>query len=167
MNTTHERPWISISLIAVALFLAQSACNGAIPTGGDTSYLTPIPEETVWAYEHQGSIEGKMEAVIIAQRELYTTRLDFTGLPRAIYVEEMSYRGAMQMVGDSAEENLGDKRVWLVVFEGEYQVVPPGEDPTPGAEDRGCAFAILSAAGEHALGLARMGTVSCESFQPE
>jgi hypothetical protein len=167
MKTDPKRVWIFVTLVAVILLIAQGGCNAVFQTGEDTSYLTPIPEETLWAYENGETIDSKLEAVILALRDLYTTRIHFAGPPRAIFVEKTSYGDAMQRVEKSAEQNLVDKQVWLVVFQGEYQIVPPGENPTPKANAEGCAFAIVSAAGGQFPSLGRIGTVSCESFQPE
>jgi len=124
-------------------------CSGEI--GGlfseDTTYLTPIPEATLAAHRVEMPITNKLEAVIAAQVFLRTTRLDYQELPKVCSVEKLRLAEAYQAVNrtDIYDDRPDDTRVWLVILEGEWTIIPPdpGHDFTPAPPARGCAYVIL------------------------
>lgn len=113
---------LSCLLIAAGL----SGCsNGFIPptAAADSLYLTPIPEETLAAFREGTPIESKLQAVIAARVYLSSTRLQSAATPEVI--------SAVQEEPD----------VWRVLFEGDWQVVPPGPDPvTALPPTHGCVY---------------------------
>ncbi|HSB67552.1 MAG TPA: hypothetical protein VLD65_13325 [Anaerolineales bacterium] len=142
---------LMIFVIVSSLIPFFLGCSGrpspSTPTE-ESLYLTPIPQSTLDSFVMTPPITSKMQAVIIARRELSTTRLEFTAPPGVISVEEMSLADAIRVTGfpsSSTNDLIGDTRAWLVVFEGDYRIVPP--DPmhtyTPEPAGHGCAAVIV------------------------
>ena len=141
------------SIVLLITFL--SACSGSqlssTPTE-DTRYLTPIPQATLDAFiaTLTAPITTKMQAVIAARRELLATRLEFSNPPSVLFVEEMKLVDALQRAGQSDKINSPGKpsntKVWLVIFIGDVQIIPP--DPmhtlTPAPPSTGCATVIIN-----------------------
>ncbi len=124
----------------------------------DSLYLTPVPESTLFAIQVTPPVTTKLEAVILARKELATTRLVFTGEPIVVRVEEMNYDKALQQVSqDGAESSSGlssDSIVWLVTFEGEIQVIfDPLRTITPESPAHRCAFVIINASNGQSTGV--------------
>lgn len=118
----------------------------------DTLYLTPIPQSTLLAYSLQITppISTKLQAVILARRQLMTTRLVFTGEPVVVSAEEMSLDEALQQIGETGGTSYIDKpgnsKIWLVTFEGEIQIIfDPLHTTTPNPPAHRCAYVIVDA----------------------
>jgi hypothetical protein len=118
----------------------------------DTAYLTPIPRETLDAYQWDTPVRNKMDAVIAARLSLDTTRLEYTEEPKVVLAEEMRFDDARRRVAQpgflnviNTEEIPGDANVWLVLFEGDWQMTgPPPEEPvTPEPPSHGCVYIII------------------------
>ena len=107
-----------------------------------------------------------MQAVIAARRYLGTTRLEFSTPPNIVSVEEMNLTNANRRAGfpgAAVNDVPGDTKVWLVIFEGDYRIVPP--DPmhtlTPNPPGHGCSAVIILAN----IGLpSGIGTLGCPSL---
>jgi hypothetical protein len=119
----------------------------------DLTYLTPIPLDTLQAYHEGIPLDTKLQAVIAARAELSTTRLNFSDAPKVISVERMKLDEAYQRLDQTSrtysEGRTGDTLVWLVIFTGKYQIIPP--DPwqtvTPGPPGSGCIRIIIDEKG--------------------
>jgi hypothetical protein len=156
-----------VLLVLVALFLSFG-CSGRSQenvTTEDTTYLTPVPQATLDAFRQGIPVESKLEAVIAARAALATTRLIFSDEPRVISVAELSLENVGAHLGGSASAangKPGDTNVWLVMFEGNWQVVPP--DPartvTPPPPTLGCVYAVIYAADGASSDI---GTMDCDS----
>jgi hypothetical protein len=133
----------------VLAFLWGCSGSGSNPSMEDTSYLTPIPESTLSAYRSEMPITNKLEAVIAAQMFMRTTRLEYEETPRVVSVDELTLDEAQRRVRDPEsgnyyfEDRPGDTKVWLVVLEGNYRIIPPVPDYTPEPFGRGCAYVII------------------------
>ena len=159
MLKLHEINWIirkaeSVGLIVTALILIMgcSPFSGQGAATEDTAYLTPIPKETLQAYQFDTPVRSKMDAVIAARLSLDTTRLSYTDEPKVVLAEEMSFEDARRRVAQpgflnviNTEEIPGDTQVWLVLFEGNWQMTGPApEEPiTPEPPTHGCVYIII------------------------
>jgi hypothetical protein len=118
-------------------------------TTEDITYLTPIPESTLAAYDWQAPIENKLQAVVAGLAKLGTTRLQYASTPKVISVEKISleeaHRRTDQIGVIENEIRPAAMLVWLVVFEGEYQIIPPDPEHTitPPSPAHGCSFVIM------------------------
>ena len=137
----------------------------------DAAYLTQIPRETLQAYQFGSPIEDKMEAVIIAWLSLDTTRLSYTETPKVISAEAVRFEdarswvaqpGIFHMIGNT-EDIPGDTKVWLVLFEGDWQISGPPADPehpiTPEPGLHGCVYVII--VDPNYLERTQIGTTRC------
>ena len=128
-----------IVLIGI-IFAFSSTLNSTIE---DNTYLTPIPYETISAYIEEYPIDNKLEAVIIAQRYFLTgSRKEFTqGFPKVKSVERMKLSDAMKLLRDT-DARPKNTEVWLVVFEGQWQILPPmSKDLMP--LETGCIYIVF------------------------
>ena len=127
-------------------------------------FNSPIPEATLQAYRFGGPIQDARTAIIAAHVSLLSTRLRYAQVPQVKSVEQMRLTDARKRVeqpgGYSHEDRPGDTSVWLVMFEGEWQVVPPGHDLTPQPLTHGCVFVMLNASDG---GRGEVGGVQCTS----
>ena len=121
-----------------------------LPTD-DTTYLTPVPEETLFAYRVEPPISDKLEAVMAARLSLQASRLHFSLIPVVVSVEALKLEDARQRVEQSGithyEGRPGDTKVWLIIFEGELQLIPPDPEHTytPRPPQHGCIYVIVDA----------------------
>ena len=74
-------------VIAAILLMGCSTFTGQGAETEDTAYLTPIPRETLQAYQWDTPIRNKMDAVIVARLSLDTTRLSYTEEPKVVLAE--------------------------------------------------------------------------------
>src|SRR3990170_8940299 len=95
-----------------------------------------------------------MDAVILARLSLDTTRLSFTEEPKVVLAEKMRLEDARKHIVqpgviNTYEDTSGDAKVWLVLFEGEWQITgPPPEHPvTPEPASHGCVYVIIDVTG--------------------
>jgi hypothetical protein len=152
----NVRKWNSAStapiVVATILFIGCSASTGQGTTTEDTAHLTPIPKETLHAYQFGSPIDDRSEAVTVAWLSLDTTRLSYTETPKVLLAEEARFEDARRQVAQtpffrmtSAEEIPGDTKVWLVLFEGDWQLTgPPPEDTvTLEPPSHACVYVII------------------------
>lgn len=177
MLTLQKMNWIlwktvSIVLIVIAAtsLMGCSIFAGQAAATEDTAYLTPISRETLEAYQWDTPVRNKMEAVIASRRNLDTAiYMFYTEEPTVVSVEEMRREDALKRVAQPSVINIyearsGDMNVWLVIFEGEWQmIVPPAaEHPvaTPEPPSRGCVYVIIDANDSRH---SEIGTTKCSS----
>ncbi len=136
----------SILLLSLVVFIvaAVAVSSKLISPIEDDNYLTPIPYETIWAYKEKYPIDSKQEALIVAYRSIFSTRLIFTqGDPKVVSVEKMKLSDTVKFIGNS-DERPGDIVVWLVVFKGTWQIVPPDPGDLLPLET-GCIYVVFDA----------------------
>lgn len=133
---------VLISLGIVILLTSCSHLQNTSIAAEETLYLTPIPDETLAAYQEGTPITSKLQAVIAARAYLGITRLRSTTEPKVISV---------------VEEH---PKVWKIVFEGEWLVIPPDPDHsfTPPAPEFGCVYVIIDGTDQVRT---EIGTISC------
>jgi hypothetical protein len=130
----------------------------------DPTYLTPIPESTLAAFDWEVPIENKLQAAIAGLANLGTSRLHYVETPRVVLVDKLKPEEAHQRTAQHGVLNTDsipeDRRVWLVVFEGDYQIIPP--DPvdtfTPRPPIHGCSFVIMD---PNDSSWSEIGTMDC------
>jgi len=163
--------WKTVSIVPILttaiLLLGCSTSAGQGSPTEDTAYLTPIPKETLQAYQWDTPVRNKMDAVILARLSLDTTRLSYTAEPKVVLAEEMRFEDARRRVAqrgviNTFEERSGDAKVWLVLFEGDWQISGPPPDPenpiTPEPPSHGCVYVIIDQDGSSH---GEIGTTEC------
>jgi hypothetical protein len=150
-----ENKFFQITLIVLISLIFLVSCSISTPTPSmgaseDNAYLTPVLESTLSAYREKWPITTKLDAVINASEYIYSTRMTFTqGPPKVIFTEEMTLVEAKRIVPKnpglvySHEDRPDDTKVWLVIFEGSWQIYPPDGDLLP--LESGCIYAIIDA----------------------
>ncbi len=93
-------------------------------------------------------IRDPIQAVNLAQVLLTSTRLKATQTPRLVSVEKMTRgEGVRRIAGSLDPGESPDAPVWLVILQGEWQVIPP--DPshtiTPAPPSSGCVYVLMDA----------------------
>jgi len=131
----------------------------------ETTYLEPIPDATLSAFHRGSTIENKLDAVIAARLELGSPpHFKPVGLVKTLFAEKSNLSGAYALLGSSGNYSAPNwvegTVVWLVVFESDIQVIPPGEY-TPNPPFHGCSYVLLAAASESG---GEMGGVDCAKF---
>ena len=138
-----------VLLLLVAVMVAYSLLYNA---KGGNSYLTPIPLETVFAYQVNYPIDSKMDAVIAARKELASSRLRSKEIPNVIYIDYLSYGKAKdKTIPENASSNdvfPSYKMIWIVVFEGQWRIeggpVEPTYEPTPTLDPHSQSLNVLT-----------------------
>jgi hypothetical protein len=152
-------------LTVVILSFAVSLVDCSRSTASeDKAYLTPIPEATLAAYRAGSPIRSKLQAVIAARISVRATRLRYTEPLKVVMAEELKLEDAHKRVAQPGvytyEDRPSDTAVWLVILEGDWQVLPP--DPlhtvTPLPPSHGCAYVMLDA---NDSGRTEIGGVEC------
>jgi hypothetical protein len=84
------------------------------------------------------------------------------GPPKVVFTEEMTLAEAKNLIPKdpsevySYEDRPDDTKVWLVIFEGSWQIHPPDSDLLP--LESGCIYAIIDA---NQIGRNQGRTASC------
>jgi hypothetical protein len=162
MNKNPSTRFLPRILMFSSLLVFSPSCAAYTE---DTTYLTPIPQSTIAAYTEDIPIKNKQDAAIAAQALLSSTRLEYEVLPRVTFVENLPLEEAHQKVRQtqpgaySPEDRPGNTRVWLVLFEGEWRIVPPDPEHiyTPEPLAHGCAFVIIDRKNDRS----EIGTIKC------
>lgn len=128
---------------------------------------TPIPAATLAAYRPGSPVEDANQAFVAAQFSLGTTRLHAVGdiLPYDAQVMRYAEAKAFTIPPGATDYTTypGDARVWLVLFEGEWQIQSPVPEPTSAKFQPGCVYVILSA--QDSSGLGAGGVRECAAYQ--
>jgi hypothetical protein len=158
---------VAVILTLCVLILVAGCTNTTQETTltEDSTYLTPIPEATLSAFHREASIDNKLDAVIAARLELGSPpHFKPVGLVKTLYAEKSKLSDAYARLGSagnySAPNWIEDTVVWLVVFESDIQVTPPGEY-TPNPPFYGCSYVLLAAPGGAG---GEVGGVDCAKF---
>ena len=166
---THR--WKIACLFMGSVILLLFACSTYRPNS--TSSLgavsqTPIPISTLNTQTSLSSITTRLQAVIAARNYLGSSRLNFSTPPAVVFAGEIELASAFQYTGWTASgtyKEQGKTIVWLVVFEGEGQIIPP--DPihtiTPPPPTHGCAAVIVIASDGMPVA---MGSIDCPVSSP-
>ena len=159
-----------ISLLFLSFFLIASVflvnCSSLAINAEDNIYLTPIPEGTWSAYRQNRPISNKFDAVLEATQEIHYSRMTFTqGAPEVVFTEEMTLAEAKKLIPKdpsevyASEDRPDDTKVWLVIFEAQWQILPPmSNDLLP--LETGCIYAILDA---NTPGYTRIRATNCQA----
>ncbi len=110
---------------------------------------SPIPAATLTAFQPGLPIEEPAQAFVAAQVYLGATRLHALGEILPYAAQRMDYaearaRTTQPGVTDTTAPS-EDASVWLVLFQGQWQVDPPVQGSTPATPEPGCVYVILSA----------------------
>lgn len=144
MNPT--RPLV-VTIILILLFLGISGCIFSSDPPEDGSFLEPIPEATLQAFQIGHKIETKLQAVIAARRALEASAMNYSNVPQVVSVEKLNFERAFSRVEKAVsrvgEAHPGNIRVWMVVFLCEIQVPlsTPEQDPV---SSQNCTFIIIN-----------------------
>ena len=157
---------INIVLIAFGLFLVMGCAlvRKFNPITEGKPYLTPIPQATINAFKFGKPITNKLDAVIAANYMTSSPSIVPVGSPVAIFVEELKLRDAYKRVEqtDQYESRSGGSLVWLVAFEGDWEMTPPGSDSS--RTFNGCIWVILNAGDGNKI---LSGGVTCDLWLKE
>jgi hypothetical protein len=159
---------IPILLALMVLFssILLVNCLSSIARIEDNTYLTPIPASTWAAYHEKRPISNRFDAVLEATQEIHYSRMTFTqGAPTVVFTEEMTLAEAKKLIPKdpseiySSEDRPDDTKVWLVIFEAQWQILPPmSNDLLP--LETGCIYAILDA---NEYGHSHIRATSCQT----
>ena len=149
----RTRPLL-VTAVLLIIFLGNSGCIISPKPPEDDSFLDPIPEATLQAFQFGYKIETRLQAVIAARREIEYNGKNYINVPQVVSVEKMNYsralarlENAISRVGEDQPENLG---VWLVVFLCETR--PPSATPEQASESsQNCTFVVLNEQDGHAM----------------
>lgn len=138
--------YCAVPVVFVSAALLAAAC---LPQD-DEWYLTAIPEETVSAYTPGSLVETEAEAAVAGQQQVGGPHWLPVGTPRVVLVEalDQSPRYEQEPVPGVDDPGAGTIKVWRVVFEGDWRLLPPpgpGDvryDPPP---YHGCGYVLLRA----------------------
>ena len=166
-QTTRKVCKVFLSVLSLVTLLGCSAVTGSSSVIEDTTYLTPIPQETLQAYKLGTPIRDKLQAVIAARIQLNNPpHFKSSGVPKVVSVDETildeAHKRVAQSGSYSGENSAGNTKVWLVIFEGDWQATPP--DPshtmTPPPPFHGCSYVIVNADGKSGI---EIGGIDCKS----
>ena len=130
----------------------------------DQSYRTPIPESTLSAFKEGTPITNKLQAVIAARVLLSTSRMEDIQPPEVIYIQRMTLAEAIKKAEKPGVQTFEDippqTPVWLVIFQGNWQLHPPlpGITATPLPPFHGCQYVWIT---ENNNGYAATGDIDC------
>jgi hypothetical protein len=123
-----------------------AACGAATPA--DPTLPMTVGPATYEAWQ-PGPVKSKLQAAIAAQVALGATRLHYAQPPQAIFVEQVGSPEGQRRMRSIDAKPAAD--AWLVIFEGDYQIIGPAmpatpsvATPTPIPYVHGCVFVILS-----------------------
>jgi hypothetical protein len=143
-------------LLVMSVCLLSTGCS----TNDESIYLTPVTDATLSAYGTVGvPVKTKLDAVIVARINMQGPRIASVGDPQVIYAEQISLAEASQKLGyNPAAFHPDNMRVWLVIFESEWQLVFPMPDeqgvfPTSEPPSHGCKFSLIRASDGHDLAI--------------
>jgi hypothetical protein len=146
---------ISIYVLPFILLLVLLTVWTCLPILIDSSHnkdlLTPAPEETLQAYRVGPPIRNQLQAVTAAQAWLrFYPLLQYIPPITVVSAERLKYGEAKSRVADPVDDSYRslsfDTNVWLVVFQGEFQIIPGESHGTPTPAGSGCVSVIVNPA---------------------
>ena len=131
------------------------------------AYHSPIPAATLAAFQSGVPIENPTQALVAAQLYLGTTRLYAMGEILPYDAQSVRYAEALACTTQPGTTDYTshpeDARVWLVLFEGQWQIESLFQDTTPVAPQPGCVYVILNA--QDGSGMGAGGIRECAAYQ--
>ena len=130
----------------------------------DQSYLKPVSQEDLDAYQSGASVETDLQAVICARCILRANRISWLEAPETIFVDRTTYQEAINFINQTEalidnDSVAKDEQVWLVMFKGKMTVTP--SQCSESAPYTGCVYAILDASD----GMEKnSGSVACDAL---
>ncbi len=150
----------SLILLVISACLLSMGCSAS----EESVYLTPVSAATLSTYKIGAPVKNKLDAVIFARIHMQDWRIGSVGDPQVIYAEQIRSEEVYQKLGRRAADDFPkNTMVWLVIFEGEWQLIFPMPDEqgivsTSEPPYHGCAFYLFAANGE---GPTTGGTIPC------
>ena len=141
--STHTKRILGLIIIC----LTCTSCLAITDSTEDKTYLTPVPEATLYAFRYDHPIETKLQAVIAGQRGIGTTHINWLESPQVVFVKRTFYKEVIERLEESESETYHDPispeiSVWFVVFKGKLSITQPtGKTTEPGNL---CAFVIIN-----------------------
>jgi hypothetical protein len=135
------------TLLLSSLLILAAGCSAP----QDTSDLTPTPSATPGSYQPGSPVETRTDAITVASKlSEEPGGVQWIESPQTVFAEEMSYAKAVERLGvGEGEYDLWppETRVWLVVFKGQWQLVPldPSQASPQPLNYEGCAFVLFAA----------------------
>jgi hypothetical protein len=154
-----------LSCIFLCLILLVSCAEIQAPfKTEEQTFLTPIPESTLMAYQAGTPIANKLQAVTAARVLLSTSRMENIQPSEVIDVQRITLAEAKKKAEIPGVESFKDippeTPVWFVVFKGTWQLHPPspGITVTPPPPYQGCQYVWIAEANN---GYAATGNIDC------
>ncbi len=164
----HRRQIIIAILLIMGGLLLLVGDVSSLTTLKDDTYLTPIPEKTLQAFDIRAPITNKLQAAIAGQILGNSSHFRFVSTPIIRSVEEMSLAQAReQLPGSGADERPLDTKVWLVIMQVDVQIVPPPPPyyqtmtPTPLIIQDSCSYVLFEALNPSSQ--LQLGGIKCPS----
>jgi len=132
------------ALFILIVFIVLASCSS--PETKDDSYLTPIPESTLSAFQENRSypIKNKFDAVLVA-RYFIAQQSDSFVLSqddlRVRSVEKTNLIDVYKFLGYKTD-TVEDTQVWFVAFDGSWQTISLAGDISP--TKTGCMYVYLN-----------------------
>ena len=144
----------STCFILLILTLNSQGCIFSPQPPEDSSFLKPIPEATLQAFEYGQPIKTRLLAVIAAQREMQANAIKDPLSSLVVSVEQMKYGTALARVERNINQVIqahpDNMNVWLVVFLTE-NTSPTNESARSAEISQICTFVIIDELDGHAL----------------
>ena len=108
----------------------MTACQNISKTGQSSfeEWLrTPIPEETLWAYNGKTPVESNKQAVIAVRHYLSGGHFYANGYPEVVSVDFINFEDAKtrMQLKDGIHDIPPDQKVWFIVFEESFTFSTP------------------------------------------
>lgn len=156
---------VVVIIVSITVSLAGCSIPAQEVVATPTVTVAPlIPEATVPTYRDGSPIANQQIAISAAQTNLQRSRLRYTTVPQVVSVEQLKLEDAHKQVAQPgvniSEDRPGSTMVWLVIFAGEWQIVPPdpGHTATPAPSTHGCMYVMMNASDG---GRAEVGGIPC------
>jgi len=136
--------------ILCLLLVGLYACSISAPPPAQTSIASPpSPYEPNYGVPVKNVDEAERFAEWMIDVE---TRIWLPD-PQPYSIQQMDFAAAVQRAGTPVNyrfQNVAPNTpVWLVILRGHYQVLPPGTQPTPGADTLGCVWVLFTTTPEN------------------
>jgi len=152
-------------LIFLIVGISLTGCTTLIERSADTELApTATPEITLPHYLSGQPITNQQEAISAALDNLKKSRLHYQSVPKVVSAEKKKAKDARKQFKEEGitvcERRSDDTMVWVVLFEGEWQIIPPNPShtETPPPFTQGCVYVIMDASDG---GEAEVGGIDC------
>jgi hypothetical protein len=117
----------------------------------DVSYLTPTLTATSTLDQPSDLVVTEVDAITLGGK-LFEEKggIQWIDAPTTILAKEMPYMEAVKLLGEGIAQYdlwLRETKVWLVVFKGQYQLIPldPNQENPQPLNYEGCVFSLFTA----------------------